>query len=371
MATGDAAVATPGPLVGEPGRAVDPASWFGPPAGSREVVLLLNAQLVVAYASPSVTERLGYAADDLVGLPVDDIVHPDDLPAMWRSRADGFDEPRRTPPVARLRSADGGYRWFEWCAAPGSGRDLPTLGEGGAGQAIVVRARDITQQVNLEQRLAALDARHRALLQSLAEGVVFLDGELRVQLVNPAACRLLGRNPHDLVGRTYFDALNLWDENGHQLTMSSPFVVTLLRATEPVEAWRGVERADGSRLVLHKRWTPLWGANRADRGFLLTMQRAIGGGAGGPSQALRLHHLKAQAAAGLTPREGEVLDALAAGEDVPVIARSLGLTVSSVRGHIKRLMRKLGTHTQLQTVVVAARAGLVDVHDEGAPSATP
>jgi two-component system response regulator DesR len=70
---------------------------------------------------------------------------------------------------------------------------------------------------------------------------------------------------------------------------------------------------------------------------------------------------QARTAAGLTPREHEVLERLADGQDAMEIARSLALSVYSVRGHIKSLMRKLGVHTQLQAVVVAARRGIVDL----------
>ena len=50
------------------------------------------------------------------------------------------------------------------------------------------------------------------------------------------------------------------------------------------------------------------------------------------------------------------------------IARLLELSVYSVRGHIKSLMRKLGVHSQLQAVVAAARRGIVDVLGGPTPS---
>jgi DNA-binding CsgD family transcriptional regulator len=73
---------------------------------------------------------------------------------------------------------------------------------------------------------------------------------------------------------------------------------------------------------------------------------------------------QARTAAGLTPREHEVLERLADGRDATQIARELELSVYSVRGHIKSLMRKLDVHSQLQAVVVGARRGIVDVVGE-------
>jgi len=63
----------------------------------------------------------------------------------------------------------------------------------------------------------------------------------------------------------------------------------------------------------------------------------------------------------LTPREREVLDALGQGLPPKLIARSLGITVLTCRGYIKNIMAKLGTGTQLETVVAAQRLGLLRV----------
>jgi DNA-binding CsgD family transcriptional regulator len=56
-----------------------------------------------------------------------------------------------------------------------------------------------------------------------------------------------------------------------------------------------------------------------------------------------------------------VLRLLAEGVDPTHIARRLGASVSSCRGHIKSLLMKLDAHTQLQAVVVATRLGLIHV----------
>ena len=61
----------------------------------------------------------------------------------------------------------------------------------------------------------------------------------------------------------------------------------------------------------------------------------------------------------LTPREHDVLDGLGRGLPPKLIARSLGITVQTCRGYLKTLMLKLGTGTQLETVVAAQRLGLL------------
>jgi DNA-binding NarL/FixJ family response regulator len=60
----------------------------------------------------------------------------------------------------------------------------------------------------------------------------------------------------------------------------------------------------------------------------------------------------------LTPRELEVLRLLGLGRDPRAIAKELGLSVHTCRDHVKRVLLKLGVHSQLEAVVVATQAGL-------------
>ncbi len=62
---------------------------------------------------------------------------------------------------------------------------------------------------------------------------------------------------------------------------------------------------------------------------------------------------------GLTARELEVLRMLAAGVGLGTIAHELSISVSTTRGHVKNLLAKLGAHSQLEAVVMAARRGLI------------
>ncbi|HEX9697155.1 MAG TPA: response regulator transcription factor [Actinomycetota bacterium] len=61
----------------------------------------------------------------------------------------------------------------------------------------------------------------------------------------------------------------------------------------------------------------------------------------------------------LTPREFDVLALMGEGRDAQTIARSLGITVLTCRGHIKKIHSKLGVHSQLEAVVTAMRLGLL------------
>lgn len=113
-------------------------------------------------------------------------------------------------------------------------------------------------------------------------------------------------------------------------------------------------RAAGAAGFLGKE-TPLAGVLAAVRAV------AAGGTAHPAAAAVAVPHL--------TPREVGVLEALARGRDATRIAGDLGLSVHTVRDHVRALLGKLGARSQLEAVVTAERLGLVALDAEGEPLA--
>jgi DNA-binding NarL/FixJ family response regulator/two-component sensor histidine kinase len=68
-----------------------------------------------------------------------------------------------------------------------------------------------------------------------------------------------------------------------------------------------------------------------------------------------------QAIAELTPREREVLEALADGLDGKEIARKLNISFPTERNHMASILAKLGVHSRLQALVFALRYGVVEL----------
>jgi len=66
----------------------------------------------------------------------------------------------------------------------------------------------------------------------------------------------------------------------------------------------------------------------------------------------------------LTPRETEILSALAAGSTANEIAVSLGISALTVQSHMKSILAKLGVHSKIEAVTLAWRHGLAGT---GAP----
>jgi DNA-binding NarL/FixJ family response regulator len=63
----------------------------------------------------------------------------------------------------------------------------------------------------------------------------------------------------------------------------------------------------------------------------------------------------------ITPREKEVLQALAEGLSNKEIAARLHVSVDTERTHMMNILNKLGVHSRLQALLFAARHGLVEI----------
>ncbi len=63
----------------------------------------------------------------------------------------------------------------------------------------------------------------------------------------------------------------------------------------------------------------------------------------------------------LTPREREVLRALATGLSSKEVAAELGLTIETVRSYTKTAYAALGVHNRAEATMAAVEAGLLDI----------
>jgi DNA-binding NarL/FixJ family response regulator len=79
----------------------------------------------------------------------------------------------------------------------------------------------------------------------------------------------------------------------------------------------------------------------------------------GLAAALRRRTREASARPTLTPREIEVLMRLVGGDSVPLVARQLFMSESTVKTHIGKVYEKLGAHNRASAIMAAIRLGFV------------
>jgi PAS domain S-box-containing protein len=161
-----------------------------------EAMMLVSADGVVRWASPSTRDVLGFAPDTLVGTRARDLVLPDDT-GPWRAMVERMLE---HPGVAcggsfRCRHRDGSARWTH-----GVARNLLTDPRIGA---ILLSFRDVTPAHEVEAALQASEDRYRQLFDEATDIVFETDEEGYFRFVNPATLRTLGYHKGEILGRRF------------------------------------------------------------------------------------------------------------------------------------------------------------------------
>lgn len=176
--------------------------------------------------------------------------------------------------------------------------------------------------------------------------LMVFDDDLRVLSWNDAAESLTGIPSREAVGRYCWEVLGATDERGAVVCHAGCSNARLMREGWPVATRR------------------LWIRTTTGRRRASLSTIAVGATAGG-----RYLHLlqngdelvdSADAEApGLTRRQGEILALIADGTPAKVVAVRLGLSETTVRNHIRGLLRRLGAHSQLEAVAIARRLGIL------------
>jgi PAS domain S-box-containing protein len=114
------------------------------------------------YANPSLLKALRYTdASEIIGRPVWEIVHPDDLPLV-RQRVSAVVDRGQTAPLREIRYLRKDGSWFD---AESTGLSIEFNGV----ESVVVMARDITERKRMQSQLLHND--RMALMGTLAAGV--------------------------------------------------------------------------------------------------------------------------------------------------------------------------------------------------------
>ena len=120
---------------------------------------------------------------------------------------------------------------------------------------VVVTLRDITARKRLEQRVHEVDRRQNALIESLVDGLIMLDGDGTIVRVNESfevlfrapRVRILGRSFAEVVATGRDRGSEMFDESGQTLPVDGhPLLVALRRGRRVDGAVLGYRHGDGA-----------------------------------------------------------------------------------------------------------------------------
>jgi PAS domain S-box-containing protein len=162
---------------------------------SPDMVWMFDAHGLIEYASPSFSAALGMRQDEVIGRLWRALTHPLDVPVLRSALADaGPDNPRTGMIEVRLRASNGSWVWVEGQA---------TLRfHAGSAIAIEIIGRDVTRTRAAEDEGRRLASQLKALVAGAPYGILMLDKNGRIAVINEHACSLLevGQRPDELVG---------------------------------------------------------------------------------------------------------------------------------------------------------------------------
>jgi PAS domain S-box-containing protein len=145
-----------------------------------DIIVTYGVDGLVTYVSPSVEAVSGFPPEALVGRPVTNLIHPDDIPAL----AESFRQFVKAPPEWSQRGVtyrglprDGETRWFE-------ARTSIIRDESGRAVEFQDLVRDVTDTKRLEQELTEARDRAEAGARAKSEFLANMSHELRTPLTS-------------------------------------------------------------------------------------------------------------------------------------------------------------------------------------------
>ena len=157
-----------------------------------DLVMLMDLDGGLLFASPSFEPILGYAPTEVVGRSMLSLTDPEDLPIAHAALAAAGAGDTIPPFTIRARDVHGSAVWLEVTA---------TLITARGGPAILSQARDVTKPRLAERSLAETSRTLETLVAASPTAVVALDLEGCVTLWSPGAAQLFGWTAEETLGR--------------------------------------------------------------------------------------------------------------------------------------------------------------------------
>ena len=167
---------------------------------SLDWIAICNPDNTFRYLSPSTKLLLGYEPEELEGVSVPEIIHPDDLERAASAYAEDTNTPGPVIREFRYRHKDGFYRYFE-----GSANilvDDPSV------RGVVVHSRDVTERKRLEEALAESEDWFRSVVENTMDLIGVVEADTTVQYISPSIEKIQGYEPEKFVGTRLVDYIH-------------------------------------------------------------------------------------------------------------------------------------------------------------------
>ncbi len=195
---------------------------------------------------------LGYEEEDLLGMTFQDMTYPEDLDAdlhQMRRLLEG-----------RVQSYQMEKRYFDKLGREVWVRLDASLVRDASGEPLyfIAQIQDITQGKKDAEELERLSRQNELILKSAGEGIYGLNLEEETTFVNPAAERILGYEPGELIGRHQHDIIHHMNPDGEPYpTGNCPIYAALRDGKVHISSDEVFWRKDGASFPVEYVSTPI------------------------------------------------------------------------------------------------------------------
>lgn len=168
---------------------------------SHDLILILDRDTTIRYASPTLQTMLGYTSDEVRGRSALEFIHPDDQALTRQALAHRLRHSGAADAtmIVRARHRSGDYRAIELLGS--NLLDNPVV------RGIVINGHDITEQKRLERALRESEERWRTYIEQANDLIFALDPAGRIMLANRALCDALGYPAEEFIGKSPLEFL--------------------------------------------------------------------------------------------------------------------------------------------------------------------
>ncbi|MFN8671707.1 MAG: PAS domain S-box protein [Candidatus Sericytochromatia bacterium] len=159
---------------------------------SPDGIVLIGLDGYFKYTSPAMRKIFGYSEEELLKTKPEELTHPDDLSIIMKNIKKIIENPLLNPTIRyRFKDKQNNWHWVEGVFS--NSISTPEI------NAIVVNFRDITENLNNEEKLKKLEGKYKVILEKSPDGIVLISPDGKFNYISSSIIKIFGYSQEEIV----------------------------------------------------------------------------------------------------------------------------------------------------------------------------